>query len=192
MAQQTGTVATMCASSATGSRAVATTRRAILKGLLSILPWAIVLVLGGAVIWFLLDRQMVAGRWLLAGVLAGHGLVHALFLVPAPTPGSGSHGWPFELTKSWPVRNAGLDPGLMRTIAIILIAVTVITFGLAAVATLGLIVPVGWWGGLVVAGAVASLALLVVAFDLQLILGIGIDVALLVVVLGSLWSPSSA
>lgn len=161
-----------------------------MKSLLGILPWAIVLVLGGAVIWFLLDRQMIVGQWLLALVMLAHGLVHGLFLVPAPTTGSGDPTWPFELGRSWPVRSAGLDPGLMRTIAIVLIAVTVVAFALAALATVGLLVPAGWWGGLVVAGALASLALLVVAFDPQLVLGIGIDIALLVVVLGSLWSPS--
>jgi hypothetical protein len=159
------------------------------KGLLGILPWAIVLVLGGSVIWVLLDGQMAAGRWLLAGVLIAHGLVHALFLVPAPATGTGGREWPFDLGRSWPVTKASLDPGLARLIATFLIVVIAGAFALAALATLGLVVPSGWWGGLVVIGAVASLVLLVLAFDPQLVLGIGIDIALLVVVFGSFWSP---
>lgn len=165
-----------------------------MKRLVGVLPWAIVLVLAGAVIWFLLDRQMAAGRWLLAVVLLAHGMVHALFLVPAPTPAAraSTHEWPFALAKSWLTTRAGLDAGLVRWIAVALIALTVAAFALAALATVGLIVPVGWWGVLVVIGALASLTLLVVAFDPQLILGIGIDVALLVVVLAASWSPQAS
>jgi hypothetical protein len=163
-----------------------------LKTLLGILPWAIVLAIGGVAIWFMLDRQMAAGRWLLAGLLLGHGLVHVLYLVPAPAAGSGDGPqWPFDLGRGRLTGSLGLDPGLVRAGAIVVIAVVVLAFALGALATVGILVPVDWWAPLVVVGAIASLVLLVLAFHPQLVLGIGIDVALLVVVLGSLWSPAA-
>jgi hypothetical protein len=163
-----------------------------MKTLRGLLPWAVVLAIGGVAIWLMLDRYMVLGTWLLAGVLAAHGLVHGLYLVPAPAPASANAPrWPFDLGRSWLVSSLGLDRRLVRVGAIGLIAVVVVAFALAALGTVGLVVPVTWWPGLVVVGAVASLVLLATAFDPQLVLGIGIDVALLVVVAGSLWSPAA-
>jgi hypothetical protein len=166
----------------------------MVKSLIGILPWAIVLALGGAVIWFLLDRQMAAGLWLLALLLAAHGMVHVLFVVPAPAPpaGRGGHEWPFDLARSWLATRAGLAARHIRWVAMALIGLTITAFVIAALATIGLIVPTDWWGGLVVLGAAASLVLLIVAFDPQLLLGIGIDIVLLSVALGSLWSPAAA
>ncbi len=163
-----------------------------MKTLLGMLPWAIVLAIGGVVIWFVLDRQIAAGRWLLAGLILGHGLVHVLYLVPAPAAGSGDGPqWPFDLGRGWLVESLGPDPGLVRAGAIVLIGIVVVAFALGALATVGIVVPVDWWAPLVVVGSVASLVLLVLAFHPQLVLGIGIDVALLIVVLGSLWSPAA-
>jgi hypothetical protein len=48
---------------------------------------------------------------------------------------------------------------------------------------------VAWWPPLVVAAATASLVLLGLAFDAQLVLGIGIDLVLLAVVLTGAWAP---
>jgi hypothetical protein len=53
------------------------------------LPWAVVLAVTGGAIWWLLSRDAVAGRWLLAALLIGHGVVHPLFAVPAPSATDG-------------------------------------------------------------------------------------------------------
>jgi hypothetical protein len=62
---------------------------------------------------------------------------------------------------------------------------------LAALATVGFLVPPGWWAGLVIASAVASMTMLTVFFAPALLLGYAIDIALLWLVLGSVWSPAA-
>ena len=162
-----------------------------MRGIVGMLPWAIVLVIAGAAVWLLLDRQVVLGTWVLGTLILGHGLVHGLYLVPPPDPPAGGPGprWPFDLGRSWLVALAGDRRG--RRIAGLLIGVVIVASILAALATVG-ILPVAWWSMLLVVAAVASLVLIVLAFDPQLLLGIGIDVALLVVVLTGSWTPVGA
>jgi len=161
-----------------------------MRGIVGMLPWVIVLAIAGAAIWLLLDRQVVLGTWILAALILGHGLVHALFMLRPPDPPAGRPGprWPFDLGQSWLVALAGARRG--RRLGVILVGVIVAASILAALATVGLL-PVAWWSTLVVLAAVASLVLLVLAFDLQLVLGIGIDVALLAVVLAGAWAPAA-
>lgn len=158
------------------------------RSLLGILPWAIAVAIAGAAIWLLLDRSPALGAWVLAAVILGHGLVHGLYLVPQPDAPAGRTGpsWPFDLGRSWLVVLAGRRRG--RRIAAVVIALVVGASALAALATIGLL-DASAWPALVAVTAVASLILLVVAFDPQLVLGIGIDVALLLVLLTGAWSP---
>jgi hypothetical protein len=65
-------------------------------------------------------------------------------------------------------------------------------FALAALATVGWLIPQSWWGRLVVGSAVASSALLVLFFSPSLILGFGINAVLLWIVLASGWSPAGS
>jgi hypothetical protein len=162
-----------------------------MRGLVGILGWAIVLAIAGAAIWLLLVRQAVVGAWAVAALLVGHGLVHGLYLLPPPDQPAGGAGpsWPFDLGRSWLVVFAGARRG--RRIAAVLAAAIVAAAVLAALATVGFL-PAAWWPALVAAEAVVSLVLLVAAFDLQLVLGIGIDAALLVVVVTGAWTPASA
>jgi hypothetical protein len=155
------------------------------------LPWVIVLAIGGAAIWLLLDRQAVLGTWVLAALILGHGLVHVLYLVPPPDPQAGRQGprWPFDLGRSWLVTLAGARRG--RRIAALLVGVIVVGSIAAALATVG-VAPVAWWSALVVLAAMASLVLLVLAFEPQLILGIVIDVVLIVVAVTGAWTPTAS
>ena len=77
-----------------------------------LLPLAIGAALVAGLTWFLLDRDVELGRWLLAALILGHGLAHLAFVVPTPEPakatGSGME-WPFDLGRSWPVTRIGLD-----------------------------------------------------------------------------------
>jgi hypothetical protein len=59
-------------------------------------------------------------------------------------------------------------------------------------ATVGVLVPSGWWPVLVAASAVASALTLALFFDPQLVLGLGIDALLVWVVLASVWTPAAA
>ena len=46
----------------------------MVKTMTGTLPGAVVLVVIGGAIWWLLSRDMAAGRWLLAALLIGHGV----------------------------------------------------------------------------------------------------------------------
>jgi len=163
----------------------------MVRSMLGTLPWAAVLAGVGGMTWWLLSREAGAGRWLFAALLVAHGVVHLLFLVPTPgAEGTGGGGaWPFDLGRSWAVARLGIDAGVVRAIALLLIAVTIGAFLLAGLATVGVLVPAGGWAPLVVVGSIASLALLVLAFDPQLVLGLGLDLVLLWVVASSAWRP---
>ena len=161
-----------------------------MRTLAGMLPWVIVLAIAGAAIWLLLDRQVLVGTWVLGALIVGHGLVHALYLAPAPDPRADGRGptWPFDLGRSWLVALAGARRG--RRLAVVLVAAIVAVSFLAALATIG-VLPAAWWPALVVAASVASLVLLLVAFDPQLVLGVVIDIGLLAVVLSGAWAPGS-
>jgi hypothetical protein len=151
------------------------------------LPWAAVLLVAGVAIWWLLSQDMAAGRWLLAALLVGHGVVHLLFAVPGPSATDGGAEWPFDMSQSWAVTRTGLDPSPVRVVGAVMIAITVGAFALAALATIGIIVPSGWWQPMIAIGAIASGATLVLFFNPQLVLGLGMDAVLLWVVATRAW-----
>ena len=160
-----------------------------MKAIVGILPWAAVLAVLGGVIWWLLSREMVAGRWVLAAVLIGHGVVHGLFAVPAPATTEGAPVWPFDMARSWLVTGAGADLTVVRVVGVALIVLVVAGFALAALSTVGIVVPAGWWPATVAGSALASALLLVLFFEPQLLLGLGIDAVLLWVVMTRAWAP---
>jgi hypothetical protein len=161
----------------------------MVKTMAGILPWAVVLLVAAVAIWWLLSQDMAAGLWLLAALLIGHGVVHVFFAVPAPSGADGGATWPFDMSQSWAITRVGLDLGLVRVIGAVLIAIVVGAFALAALATVGIVVPSGWWPPMIVLAAIASVATLVLFFDLQLVLGLAIDAALLWVVATRAWAP---
>ena len=161
----------------------------MLRTMAGTLPWAVVLVAAGGGTWWLLSREIAGGRWLLAALLIGHGLVHLLFAVPAAASESGSGQWPFDIDRSWAITAGHLGTATVRLVATILIAITVGGFVLAGLASLGVAVPANWWAPLVTVAAIASMALLVVCFDPQLVLGMGIDAILLWIAATRAWMP---
>jgi hypothetical protein len=93
------------------------------------------------------------------------------------------------MAKSWAVTGTGLDLNVVRVVGLALIAIVVGGFGLAALSTVGMVVPSGWWQATVVVSAIASAVLLVLFFEPQLVLGLGIDAVLLWVVATGVWVP---
>lgn len=166
-----------------------------MKALLGMLPFAVALAVAAAVIALLMERNATAGRLALAGLLAGHGLVHVLFFVPQPAPAADAATapeWPFDIARTWAATSFGVDPAVVRVLGVALVAIVVVGFVMAAFSTIGLLLPVEWWRPLVGIGAVASLLTLALFFNPQLLLGPTIDVVLLVVAVASTWSPATA
>lgn len=163
-----------------------------MKAVLDLAPIAIGVALVAAVTWFLLDRDIGVGKWLLAALLFAHGWVHIMFVFPAPesaTAIAGGLAYPFDMGRSWLITNVGLDAGAVRSIGIVVMLVTFAAFAGAALSTMGWLVPAGWWHGLVLGAAASSTLLLTLFFSPALLLGFVINAALWVLVLASIWSP---
>ena len=163
-----------------------------MKLMTSLLPLAIAIAAAAGVTWFLLTRGWALGPWLLALLLFAHGSVHLVFLFPQPEPATETAGglaYPFDMGRSWLI-GAGLEVALVRTVGTVLMAAVFILSVLAALATVGLLVPASWWAPLVVASALGSMLLLTLFFSPLFLLGYAIDLALLWLVLGSVWSPA--
>ena len=128
---------------------------------------------------------------LLAGLLVAHALIHISYVTPAPPRTAGGPEWPFDLTRSWLVTGLRMDAGVVRALGSALVAATTTLLVAAGLATVGWLIPSGWWPGLVVSGAGLSILTLGVFFHPWLILGIAIDAALLGAVLAG-WQPIGA
>jgi hypothetical protein len=162
------------------------------KTLRELLPLGIGLALFGAAEAYFLGNRVEAGKWLLAGFLVGHGLVHGMFFTPQPKEAA-ARGveYPFDLAKSRLTTVLHLDTRLVRSVAIGLLAVVIVGFALAGLSTVGFVVPTGWWTGLVAGAALVSALLLVVGFNRGLALGFAIDAALLWLAIGGAWAPGT-
>lgn len=166
-----------------------------MKAILDLLPIGIGVAVVGGLTWYMLGRDIGLGPWLLAALLLAHGWVHVMFVFPAPEAAASSAGglaYPFDMTRSWLITNAGLEAGLVRSIGVAVMVVTLATFALAALATVGWLVPAGWWAGLLLASATASTLMLVLFFSPALLIGFAINIALWWLVLASAWSPLTA
>ena len=123
-----------------------------------------------------------------AGLLLGHALIHASYLVPQPQAKPGAPAWPFTLEHSWLLGPVGVDRSTSRTLGIGLVLVVLAAFALAASAALA-IGPAWLWRASVALGAAASLAVLLVYFPRWLVIGVAIDLVLLWLA-GSGWAPA--
>jgi hypothetical protein len=165
------------------------------KTLIGLAPVAAATVFLGVAIWYLFEQDLVLASWLFAIFLAGHGLVHIMFAVPRPAGAattSGGTQYPFDASQSWLVRRAGVDVKAVRPLVLALVVVTMIGYVLAAMATVGFIVPESTWTALVTFSTLASAALLLIEVSPALVIGIGIDAALLWLVFVASWTPATA
>ena len=129
-------------------------------------------------------------RLAVAGFLLAHALIHVAFVAPTPPATADGPAWPFTTSDSWLFSRLGVDPNEARLVAMALVAVTIGAFAVAALSTLG-VAPHALWAPAVAAGATASLALLVAFFHPWLVLGAGIDLALLWAALAAGWVPAT-
>ena len=101
-------------------------------------------------------------------LLLAHGLVHLLYLAPDVPE--------FSIDRSWL-----LPAPARRPVALALMAATVAGFALVALAVWGVPGLSGLWPALTIGACLLSMALLAAFWDTVLVIGIGIDVALLVI-----------
>jgi len=127
-------------------------------------------------------------KLLFVGFLLAHAAVHLLFFAPKPAATPGGPTWPFELGRSWALSPLGLAPDTLRVLGIALVAVMIGAYALTALGVLGL-GPGGLWVPAATAGTLASLALLGLFYLPWLTIGVGIDLAILWLVLMSSWVP---
>lgn len=125
------------------------------------------------------------GKVVLGLFLGLHGLIHLGYVSPAPT----DPNYPFRLNQSWLITSLGMNVQAVRSLGILLSIITVICFALSGLATVGIIVPQGWWLPLTILASATSLALLVLFWHSWLIVGVLIDVALLAALLWLGWKP---
>jgi hypothetical protein len=159
-----------------------------------LLPLAVVTAIAGIVTLWLLTNNPSVGQWVLAAILLAHGWVHAMFLFPRPDPATakpGAPSWPFDLSTSWLVTRGGVATGAVVGAGKALVAFTFAASMLAALATLGWLVPAAWWAGLVLASAGGSALLLMVCFAPTLVIGLAIDIALAWLALAGPWQPGA-
>lgn len=166
-----------------------------MRAVLELLPIGVGVAVVGVLTVFLLNRDVGLARWLLAALLFAHGWVHVMFAFPTPEPAAaiaGGLAYPFDMSRSWLITGVGLDAGMVRTAGLVVMGATFVGFLLAALATVGWLVPTAWWGGLVLASAAGSTLLLALFFAPALLLGFGINAAVAGLVLASIWSPGGA
>jgi hypothetical protein len=101
-----------------------------------------------------------------------HGLVHLGYVTPKPD----DPRYPFAPQRTWVVTTAHVDTSIAKPVFVALASLTVLAFTLAGI---GVIVGAGWWQGLAVTGAIASLVALVLGFHPWLVLGVAIDLAII-------------
>ena len=131
-------------------------------------------------------------RLLVAAFLVAHALIHLSYLTPAPPRTAGGPEWPFEMARSWAVTSMGLDASLVRILGTALAVVTIALLVAAGLATMGWLIPAGWWPTLVIGGAIASILTLALFFHPWILLGFVIDAALLWAVLVANWLPAAS
>ena len=156
-------------------------------------PLAVAVAVIALAVWLMLVNDIGLGSWLLALLVFAHGWVHLMFVFPkpqSPNDDFSGAGYPFDFARSWLVTRRGLDLQLVSRIGLVLM---VLTFGLsllAALATVGILIPSDWWAGLMIAAAAASSLLLLLCYSPALILGFGINALMVVLVVSGSWSPA--
>ena len=156
-------------------------------------PLAVVVAAITIVVGLMLVNDIALGPWLLASFVFAHGWVHLMFVFPkpeSPNAGPGGTSYPFDFGRSWLITRQGLDPGLVSRIGLALMAITFGLSLLAALATVGIVIPVAWWAGLMVATALASTVTLVLFYSPALILGFAINGLMIALVVSGAWSPA--
>ena len=155
-------------------------------------PLAVAVAVIALAVWLMLINDLAIGPWLLALLVIAHGWVHLFWVLPKPkSPNDdGGRGYPFDFARSWLITRGGLNHSLVSRIGMVVMVVTFALSVLAALSTVGLIVPPDWWAGLMIATAAASTVMLLLFFAPALILGFANNALIVALVVSGSWSPA--
>ena len=127
-----------------------------------------------------------------------HGLITALQASGSFNPTGGTPNpkwvswWPTALGQSWLLARLGLERSWVGALAGVLWLISAAGLIAAALGLFGLIVPAPWWRTLAGAGAVTSLVLFILYAHPLYAIGIGANIAILLVLLWLKWPPLGA
>jgi hypothetical protein len=107
---------------------------------------------------------------LVGGALFAHGLIHVLYVLPAPA----DPNYPFTFDGSWLIPDSA-----RRVVGLVLVVVTVLAFSALALTVWSVGGLDSVWKPLTIIGSVASLAVLVAFWHPWIVVGVVIDVGLL-------------
>jgi hypothetical protein len=126
-------------------------------------------------------------RYLFALFLLAHGMVHALWLAPAPAPAEGKQPWPFRLETSPVLTPRGVTGSALRSTGTALIVAVIVAFTLSALGAAGVNALVMPWPTITLIASVLSVVLTLLFWDPQLPAALIIDAVLILTILGNWW-----
>jgi hypothetical protein len=112
-------------------------------------------------------------------ILIAHGLVHLLYFAPTPPDLKPGKRWPFDGERSWLLSRLGVPAPVRDVMAKSLAVVVAIGFVFAALGWMGVPFPDALWRAMGEMAAGVSLFLLLAYFDIQLIVGITLNIVIL-------------
>jgi hypothetical protein len=125
-------------------------------------------------------------RYLLALVLLAHGMVHGLWLMPAPSDPIGKP-WPFTLSTSPILSPLGVPASALRLLGSVGVYLVIAVFALSALGAAGVPGLVAIWKPVTLFASALSILLTVVFWNIQFPTSLIIDVALIVTILNNWW-----
>lgn len=112
----------------------------------------------------------------LAGLfLIAHGLVHLVYFAPAED----DPNFPMTAGKSWLVTRAGVSLDVISPVVAVLAVASAVGFVLLALSHFGFLVPHAWFAPIGVVSTALSLLLIAVTFNIQFVVGIAINAAVI-------------
>jgi hypothetical protein len=112
--------------------------------------------------------------------LIAHGLIHLLYFASPDKPGK---HWPFDGKHSWLLSRLGVPAPILDIIAKSLAVMVAVGLTFAGLGGIGIPFPDALWHAVGEIAASVGLFLLLLYFDIQLILGIGLNLVILAVLL---------
>jgi hypothetical protein len=95
--------------------------------------------------------------------------------------------WPIPMGQSWLLSRLGLENSFLGTLAGLLWLISGAVLIAAALGLFGFIIPTPWWRALAGTGAVISLLLFIIYAHPLYAIGIGANIAILLVLLWAKW-----